>query len=75
MGETTTARMIVESAMRREESRGAHLREDYPEVDDAEWLANTFIRKEGEEWHFEKRAIGEDIPLFDESTVHDGIGE
>ena len=31
------ARLIVESALQREESRGTHLRSDYPELDDAAW--------------------------------------
>lgn len=34
----TVARMIVESALIREESRGAHYRQDFPEQDDEQWL-------------------------------------
>lgn len=34
---------IAESALQRDESRGAHSREDFPERDDTNWLKHTFI--------------------------------
>ena len=42
----TVARLVVEAALQRTESRGVHLRSDYPTADDAHWLQHTeFERK------------------------------
>ena len=43
----TCSRVIVVSARMRKESRGAHLRLDYPKKDDEHWLKNIFLWKEG----------------------------
>ena len=38
---------IVVSALARQESRGAHYREDFPQRDDPNWLKHTFVRRVG----------------------------
>jgi succinate dehydrogenase/fumarate reductase flavoprotein subunit len=40
------AEAILRSALVREESRGAHFREDFPREDDANWLGTVFAQKE-----------------------------
>ncbi len=40
--------MVLQSALKREETRGAHYREDFPLQDDKDWLANIVIKR-GEE--------------------------
>ncbi len=39
------ARVMVESALIREESRGSHYRSDFPEQDDQRWLRDIAVRK------------------------------
>ena len=44
----TIADLIARSALQRQESRGGHYREDFPERDDDNWLKHTFaFRKNG----------------------------
>ena len=38
---------IVRSALMRQESRGAHYRSDFPNLDDGKWKVNIYCRKEG----------------------------
>jgi succinate dehydrogenase/fumarate reductase flavoprotein subunit len=39
--------LIARSALTREESRGAHYREDSPNSDDASWLKNIYLAQNG----------------------------
>jgi succinate dehydrogenase/fumarate reductase flavoprotein subunit len=43
----TASELIASSALMREESRGAHFREDFPKADDSKWLGNIYVAREG----------------------------
>ena len=43
-----TARLMLEASLLRRESRMSHMREDYPDRDDATWLKWILIEKERE---------------------------
>lgn len=50
-----TASLILQASFKREESRGAHFREDFPDQDDENWRGHLQVRRdsEGEEiWEF-----------------------
>jgi fumarate reductase (CoM/CoB) subunit A len=51
------AEMIVRAALYRTESRGAHYRIDYPQMDDTKWLKNMVVKKDGEEMKVFTRAV------------------
>jgi len=39
------ARLMIESALRREETRGCHVRTDFPDRDDDRWNHHTTLRR------------------------------
>jgi L-aspartate oxidase len=42
----TVASLMVEGALAREESRGVHLRMDFPMMDDAHWHRHLSMKRE-----------------------------
>lgn len=54
----TVCRMVVNSARCREESRGAHYRDDFPATDNKEWLKNIYQRKgDGYQLHLTQKPV------------------
>jgi succinate dehydrogenase/fumarate reductase flavoprotein subunit len=45
VNQVTVAQLVVESALAREESRGAHYRSDFPERRDDAWLRYVIVRR------------------------------
>ena len=76
----TAAEMVARSARFRTESRGAHYREDYPDRDDQNWLANVYVRQGGDKEKMEiwredvaftrlhPDDVGDDVALPDEEA-------
>ncbi|MDP2659731.1 MAG: hypothetical protein Q8R28_03265, partial [Dehalococcoidia bacterium] len=52
-----TARAMAMPALERTESRGGHIRLDYPKLDDANWLKNLVVWKEGGKLKLKSQAV------------------
>jgi succinate dehydrogenase/fumarate reductase flavoprotein subunit len=62
---------IIRSALMRQESRGAHYRSDFPNLDNEKWRVNVYCRKEGREMVLFKDNVKEiEGPLVDLLKVH-----
>ena len=62
---------IIRSALMRQESRGAHYRSDFPNIDDDKWKVNIYCRKEGNEMVLFKDNVKEiKGPLVDLFKIH-----
>ena len=51
------AEIIVEGALNREESRGAHYRVDFPKRDDKKWLRHTLAWKRDGKIEFDFKPV------------------
>jgi succinate dehydrogenase/fumarate reductase flavoprotein subunit len=45
--QSITAEAVLLSARIREESRGAHFRDDFPEKDEKRWRGNILVQRDG----------------------------
>jgi succinate dehydrogenase/fumarate reductase flavoprotein subunit len=52
----TAARLVTRTALEREESRGAHFRTDFPDIDDANWQHHILLRCDEGELKIERAA-------------------
>ncbi|MBW1708034.1 MAG: FAD-binding protein [Deltaproteobacteria bacterium] len=70
----TVCRMVVNSARYREESRGAHYREDFPATDNEKWLKNIYQRK-GDGSQLELREKPVSLNRFSRERIEDRFFE
>jgi len=70
----TVCRMVVNSAHCREESRGAHYREDFPETDNENWLKNIYqLKGDGFELDLTQRPV--ELNRFKREEIEDRFFE
>ncbi len=64
-GNLDVAEVVADGALRRQESRGAHYRRDFPKRDDANWLKHTLVTysPEGPQFSYSKVDIDKYQPV------------
>ena len=68
------SRAIARAALAREDSRGAHFREDFPDAGDLEKSAYTVVRQEAEKLEVSQRPVAFTIVRPGESLIEDEAG-
>ncbi len=68
------SKVIAKAALARENSRGAHFREDFPEAGDLESSTYTHIRATDDGLHLAMRPVAFDIVRPGESLIDDAAG-
>jgi fumarate reductase (CoM/CoB) subunit A len=64
------ASALAATALTRAETRGAHYRQDYPDRNDAEWLVNLYVRRDGNRARVERREVVTLATAPPQSSIH-----